>query len=641
MDAPGHIGTSDQPRSGLARRTFLQVLLGSGSAAMAGVLAGCGGAAAITAGTTSATGTPFAPSAVASAASPASSSAMAVSGTVSTMPPGSATSAPRLSAAGSATASTTAATSKATSPTVAGRRDALKLTLGSEPETIDPAKASFWFETEVVTRVFSNLLMFDGQGNLVPELAAALPRVSADGRTYTFTLKDGLQYSDGAPLRARDFEYAWKRHLDPALAGEYAFTGYAITGAQAYHSADPEQLSPADLQRLRDAVGVKATDDHTLVFALTAPSPWFLSVLATWCGVPTRQDMVEQGGARWTEPATYIGNGPYVLKTWDHRRQMIFEANPRYYRGVPPITTVQYLIISEPAVAFAAYQNGDLDAFSIAQPFVKAIAADPTLAGQVVSGAGTACWYMGFNTRKAPFDNGKVRQAFSLAIDRARFVQDILGDIGIAAHQFIPEKLPGHYGDLADSYQRYDPRRAKQVLADAGFPDGQGLPAIRWSFSQNDVFQTRVEALAGYLKDTLGVPIALDPVEPKAYTALLKKPETTPQLFLTGWTQDYPDPQDWYSTVFQSTATANHTGWKNGQFDTLCQQADHEVDPAKRAALYAQAAQLLNDEAPAGFLWFTANKTLVKPALTGYQADPTEFFFGQHRLFSMRYQSPA
>ena len=652
------MGSSDLPRPGVARRAFLRGALGAGGAAMVGLLAACGGAATVTGSASTAASSPASSatsSAPASSAATSSSAVPSSSAVTSASAAGtssasssaamatSAASAAAASTSSAATSSASATGSAAAKPTVAPAasiKDALKLNLGSEPDTIDPQKASFVGEIEVIMRVFSNLLTFDSAGNLVPEMATDIPKASTDGLTYTATLKDGLKYSDGSPLTAHDFEYGWKRHLDPTVAGEYAFTGYAIKGGEKYNTADPAKVSKADLQAMRDALGVKATDDKTIVFTLASPSPWFLSVLATWNGIPSRQSDVEKGGDKWTEPATYIGNGPYILRTWDHQSQMVFDANSNYYQGAPPIAKVQYLMINEPAVSFAAYKNGDVDVFGISKPFLKEINADPNLSKQVVSGPGTGSFYMGFNTKKAPFDNVKVRQAFSLSIDRQGFVKDLLADIGIPANQFIPTKLPGHYDDLKDTYQKHDPQAAQKLLADAGFAGGKGLPAIKWTYSQNAVTQTRIEALAGYIKDALGVTISFDPVEPKAYTALVKKPETTPPLFYLGWIQDYPDPQDWYSTVFESSSTVSHVGWKNDQYDTLCQQADHELDKAKRESMYKQAAQILNDDAPVGFIFFSLTKSLIKPSITGYQVDPTEYFFGQHVLYKMKY-TPA
>jgi oligopeptide transport system substrate-binding protein len=508
----------------------------------------------------------------------------------------------------------------------------LHLNLGAEPDTIDPQKASFVGEISVIMRVFSNLLTFDEKGNLVPEMAEKMPAVSSDGKTITFTLRSGLTYSDGRPLTARDFEYGWKRHLDPRTGGEYAFTGYIIEGAEELNSS--KETDPAKLSQLRDAVGVKAKDDRTLEFRLKSPAPWFLSVLATWNGLPTRQDMVEKGGDTWTEPATYIGNGPYVLKTWEHQNRMTFAANPKYYRGAPPVQTVELAMISEPAVAFAAYRNGELDVAGVQREDLPAVNSDPQLKQEYQRYAGSCTYYVGFNTKKAPFDNLKVRQAFAFALDRNDFVENVLGGIGIPADQFLPPKFPGHYDDLKG--QKLDVAQAKKLLADAGYPEGKGFPATKFTYAQNARNKTRVEALIDQLQKNLGVTLSADPVEPRAYTALTKSQDTTPPVFLLGWCQDYPDPQDWYSTVFNSKATVSHTGWANADFDKLTNQADVELDAKKRDDLYKKAAQILLDDAPVAFLYYGVVSRVVKSYVSGLPQNPLEYYEGQSNLYNVK-----
>ncbi|HLG51986.1 MAG TPA: ABC transporter substrate-binding protein, partial [Chloroflexota bacterium] len=159
---------------------------------------------------------------------------------------------------------------------------ALHLFLQGEADTIDPGRASFVQEIEIVMRVFSNLYTFDSKAQLVPDQADGMPQVSPDGKTITVKLKKGLTWSDGKPLTAKDFVYGVKRQLNPAVAGDYAFTLYVLEGGEKYNTADPKKTSPDDLKKLRDAVGVSAPDDTTIVYKLTSPAPWFLSVLATW-----------------------------------------------------------------------------------------------------------------------------------------------------------------------------------------------------------------------------------------------------------------------------------------------------------------------------------------------------------------------
>jgi len=617
-------------RMKLRRRQMLGAVAAGGSLGLLSFLTACSSAPAAT--PTTAPAAPAAPTAASAQPTAAASQATAA-------PAAQATTAP--------TAQPTTAPQSQVSTGASPVAGALLLNVGSEPDEMDPGRVSFVNEIELVMRVFSNSYTFNEKAQLVPDQAESAPQVASDGKTITVKLKKGLVWSDGKPLKASDFVYGALRQLNPALAGEYAFTLYALEGGQAYNTADPKKTSPADLQKLRDAVGVSAPDDQTIVYKLVAPSPWFLSVLATWNGLPVRQDLITAGGKTedsrdWIKPGTYIGNGPYVLKTHDQGLQFVFESNPKYVRGEPPVKTVQYFMIKDVTVAFAAYKAGNLDAIGPqilpVNPLIKpAIDNDPTLKQQFQITSGSATFYIGFNTKLKPFDNVKVRQAFAAAFDRDTFAKDVMKGLALPADQFLPPGFPGHYSDIP--VQKYDPAAAKKLLSDAGYPDGKGLPEIKATYGASDTNKLIMTAAAAMFQQSLGVKVTLDPIDLKAFSGLVKKPETTPQMFRLGWSQDYPDPQDWYSTVFQSSSTVSHTSWSNAQFDTLTKQADVEIDPKKRDQLYSQAAGILDTEAPVAFTHYTTAPLLLKPRVQGYKLDPFEYFFGQHSLYTMKLTS--
>jgi oligopeptide transport system substrate-binding protein len=514
-------------------------------------------------------------------------------------------------------------------------KQTLIINRGAEPDTIDPQKSSFVGEIAQIMKVFENLLTFDTKGNLVPA-AAEKYTISPDGKVYTFTLRKGLKYSDGQPLTAKNFEYGWKRHMDPEVAGDYAFTGYEIVGAEEYNTADPKKLSKEEMQKLRDAVGVKALDDLTLQITLKNPACYFLSVLATWCGAPSRQDMVEKGGEKWTEPATYIGNGPFILKTWEHQVKLVYESNPNYRLGAPTIKTWTEVMINDATVAFTAYRNNELDVVGVGSGELPVVQADAQLSKEYVRQPGTCTFYLGFNTNIKPFDNMKVRQAIAQAVDREVFVKNIQQGLGIPAYQFLPPGFPGYYPDL--QVWKLDAAAAKKTLADAGFPDGKGLPELKFTYSSSPRNQSRAEFFQQQLKDNLGVTLKLDPVEAKAFSAMVKKIETTPMMYFLGWCQDYPDPQDWYTTVYLSTSTIGHTGWKNAEFDKLCQQADifAGCDKAKRDELYKKAAQLLVTEAPHVNVYHDVTSMVVKPWVIGWTSTPLDYYFSSITIMDVK-----
>jgi oligopeptide transport system substrate-binding protein len=545
------------------------------------------------------------------------------------------------SAAGAAALAASGPAAALAAPAAQLAGNTLRLRIQAEPDSIDPQKASFVDEIGVIMRVFRNLMTYDNQGNLIPDQAEALPQADEGGAVLTFTLKPGLKYSDGTPLLAQHFVYGWQRHLDPRTAGEYSFLGFQIAGGEAYNGADPAKEGAEGMARLRDALGVKALDERTVQFRLVSPAPWFMSVLATWCGVPVREELVKTGNggnefdSKWTEPATYIGNGPYVLAEWEHQNRMRFRANPNYYLGTPPIAEVEQAMITEPAVAFAAYLNDELDVVIVQTEDKPRVDNDAALRAQFQQYAGRCTFYVGFNIARKPFDDTRLRRAFSFGLDRASFVRNILGGQGLPARQFIPPGMPGNF-EFELEEQVYNPEIGKRLLAEAGYPEGRGLPVIKYGFSSTARNKTRAEAIQAQLKQNLGVNIELDPIESRAFTAAMKQQETTPQMFLLGWCQDYPDPQNWYSTVWHSKSAIQHSAWNNPQFDFLTQVADVELDPVKRKDIYRQAAQVLLNDVPAAMLFHDANWRLVKPRLSGLNPDPTENFVGEHTLYDFR-----
>ena len=218
--------------------------------------------------------------------------------------------------------------------------------VGGEPDTIDPQKESFVDEIGVTMRVFEALMTADVKtGKVIPAAAKDQPKISADGKTYTYTLRDGLKYSDGKAITANDFKYGWQRLCDPATAGEYAFTGYIVAGCEAWNSMDPKKDDPAKLASAKtDFLSNITVSGNDITFKLTDPAPYFNAIASIWVGAPAREDTVTKGGDKWTEPATFIGNGPFVLSEWKHNEKMVFTRNPNYRT---PTKLAKWTVVSQ------------------------------------------------------------------------------------------------------------------------------------------------------------------------------------------------------------------------------------------------------------------------------------------------------
>ncbi len=502
----------------------------------------------------------------------------------------------------------------------------ITINMGSEPDTIDPQKSSFVGEIGQAAMVFEGLMTFDSKTTApIPAAAAAQPKWDAAAKTYTYTLRDGLKYSDGAPLTAKNFEYSFLRGCDPTQAGDYAFVLYVVVGCEEWNTMDTKTATPAELDAAKAKVGIKATDDKTIVFTLKEAASYFVPISALWIGWPVRESDVKKGGDTWTEPATYIGNGPLKLTEWKHNEKMVYERNDNWRKGKVQFKTLTKVMINESAVAFAAYRNNELDMAAVAAPDLRTVESDPELKSQVVDTPGSCTFYYGFNVRRPPFDDPNIRMAFAKSFDRQAFITDVQ-KIGKAAVSggFIPPGFPGY--DESDTVQKFDVAAAKDLLAKGSDASKAGLTDLKYTYAQSAVNQTRAEWVQAQWKTNLGVNVTLDPVQSTAYSALFKKGKDSPQLFLLGWCADFPDPQNWHSTVWATGGvSAARTGYSSAQFDKLTGDADKEPDATKRADLYKQAGQLLSKDAAAAWIWYDAGKRVQKPWIKGIIDNPIDY----------------
>ena len=488
--------------------------------------------------------------------------------------------------------------------------------MGAEPDTIDPQKESFVNEIGVTMRVYEALMTADVKtGKVIPAAAKDQPKVSSDGKTYTYTLRDGLKYSDDKAVTANDFKYGWTRLCDPATAGEYAFTGYIVVGCEDWNNMDPKKDDPAKLQaakqKFTDSITVSGSD---ITFKLTDPAPYFNAIASIWVGAPAREDQVTKGGDKWTEPATFIGNGPFILSEWKHNEKMVFTRNPNY-RNQTKLAKWTQVMINEGAVAFAAYRNNELDLYGVAAEDLRTIDADADLKNQVVDGPDGCSYYIGYNNRKAPFNDKNVRVAFSKSFDRDAYINDVQ-KIGKPSTSFISPGLPGY--DSGDTFQKFDATAAKAALAQATPDATAALGALKITYSSSARTKTRLEWFQQQWKNNLNVNVTLDPVDSTTYTQLVKKPETLPAMFLLGWCPDYYDQQDWLTTVFSSKASSGRVGYNSKAFDDLVFAADKEPDQAKRDKMYQDASRLLSQDAAAGWIYYGATKILQKSWVKNY-----------------------
>jgi len=503
----------------------------------------------------------------------------------------------------------------------------LRINLGSYPEVIDPQKSSFVNEIAHLKLMYEGLTKFDEKLQTVPGSAEKWA-YNADGTQLTFTLRKDLKYSDGTLLNAKRFEYAIRRNIDPATAGEYAAITDEVNGAPEWRGGDEAAKATVEESvKATHADGAACADYEdaacdTLVLTFSKPAPYFHTIMGIWVAFPAKEENITEGGENWWNSSKFqTGNGPFILKSLEPFVRGYFTPNPNYWGGVAKID-IEYSYIVDSAVAFEAYKNNEFDMIAGAAEDVATIKADPEMSKELLTYAGACTYAVMFHQLKEPFTDPKVREAFTYAFDRDTWVNDVLKGVGSPTLTWIPKGYPG-YKD-GETRWAFDPEKAKAALAASTYGSADKLPPIELTFSDSPRNRTRYEWLAAKWKEVLGVDVKLNPVEPTTYTGLTKDVKTAPLAFILGWCADYPDPQNWLSVYWKTGGFGERIAYSNADFDKLVNAADVELDPTKRADLYQQSQDVLLDSIPGGFIWNSVNSWLVKPWVKGVVTTPQD-----------------
>lgn len=529
---------------------------------------------------------------------------------------------------GTSAAATTAAGSPAAGAYTPADKDKQVLTvnMGSTPDFFDPHKSQFEQDIAIERLLFRGLFYTNEKGDPIPAVAKELPTtanggISADGKQVKVTLKDNQKWSDGSPLTAKDFEYSIKRSFNPKLAGPYASFTFNIAGSEAYYNAlgtekSPKSPSADELAKLRDAVGVKATDDKTLTITLNEPQGTILILLGLWNMYPVKQSVVEAGGAgpdstAWTAPGKLVGNGPFVLKDFKEKDRIGLEANPNYtLEPKPKLSKLDVRLVEDEEAYYGAYQTGELAMVPVPASKVPLVDANPDLKKQNVRGPVPRTGGIEYNFTVKPLDNKNVRLAIAKAIDREAFVKVIRAGVGEPTQCWLPPGTPGY--DKADcDALKFDPAAAKKLLADGGFPNGQGFPELSLISSNSATGKNIAEFLQKQLKDNLSINIKIDLVDAKTRSSRYSNSQF--ELFYGGWQEDYHDPENWLPELWGTGGGNNQYKYSNPQFDALMKQAKFETNNEKRISLYKQAHKLLIDDGNGAWIDGTVRNWLVSP----------------------------
>ena len=478
----------------------------------------------------------------------------------------------------------------------------LHVQVGPSPETIDPALNSAVDGANMIIHAFEGLLKFDRNNNIVAGLAEKWNQ-SADGLTWTFTLRKGLKWSDGTPLTAEDFVYSWKRVADPATAAPY---GYDLLNLVVGY----DEASAGNL----DALGVEAPDANTFVVHLENPCIYFDKIAAFAVLVPVQKAAIEAAGDSWSiNPKTYITSGPYYMTEFTDGSQIVFQKNPNYWDAANiTFDQIVWHLIEDANTSYNAYNQDTLQ-------MIKDVPTEeiPSLRGsdefflEPIMGT----YYVTFNTQKAPFNNNKVREALSLAIDRGHVATTIMQGTYSPAKNFVGPGVSdaaknssfenvtkSNYGDhFNTSNYEADLAKAKALLAEAGYPDGKGLPAIEYLTNDSGYHK----AVAEYLQAAwgeLGVKLTVNIQEWKTFTADRRAGNF--DVARNGWVYDWDDPSNMINLM--ETGNGNNDGkYSSKEFDRYVDLARKATDVASHYDYLHKAEQvLLNDAAMAPIAYY-------------------------------------
>ncbi|WP_354066370.1 peptide ABC transporter substrate-binding protein [Devosia sp. 2618] len=500
----------------------------------------------------------------------------------------------------------------------------LQLHNGGDPKSLDPHKVSGDWENRVVGDFIEGLLTENAKAEAIPGQAESW-EISEDGTVYTFHLRDGIQWSDGTPVTAGDFEFAFRRLFDPKTAAGYAYLQFPIKNSEAINSGEITDLTQ---------LGVKAIDDKTLEITLNASTPFFLDALTHYTAYPVPKHLVEKFGDDWAKVANIVSNGPYSIKEWLPGSYVRSEKSETYYDAANvQIDEVFYHVLEDQAAALNRYRAGEFDILTDF-PADQYQWLQDNLPGQAHVVPFLGVYYYVMNQEKGPLTDIRIREALSTTVVREVIGPDILGTGELPAYGWVP---PGTNNYVPDAYhpawadQPYEERveHAKQLMADAGYGPDKPL-TLQLRYNTNDNHQRIAVALAA-MWEPIGIKIELFNAETAVHYDALRAGDF--EIGRAGWLLDYSDPSntlDLLKTGVEQNGVVNwgnnYGRYSNEEFDNLLVEASTELDLVKRGELLAQAEQISMDEFGAIPIYWYVSKDVVSPKITGFEENAKNIF---------------
>lgn len=490
---------------------------------------------------------------------------------------------------------------------------ALSLSISGEPPTLDPGLATDSTSGSIIRNVFEGLT-HNKDGEIKPGVAESWEE-SEDGLTWTFTLRQDSVWSNGDPVTANDFEFAWKRVLNPETASQYASILYPIAGAEEFNAGEGEI----------DAVGVKAVDDYTLEVTLNNPTPYFLELTSFYTYMPVHQATVEADATGWAADGgeTYVTNGPFALEAWNHNSDVVLVKNAEYWDAANvALETVNIQIIESEATANAEFQAGNLDYLGTPYGTISLDAIDMHRANDELKTVPYAAiyWYK-LNTTDELMQNVNLRKALSLAIDRQGLIDNVIKGGQLPALGVVPPSIEGFEEDRGYMQDAaFD--EAKEYLAVAmeelGFSDPSEI-TINISINDSEAHSTIAQFIQAGWATNLGINAEIDSTEWQVYLDRLNVLDY--QVGRMGWIADYNDAISFLDMYRTAETGNNDTGWENEEFKNLIDQSASEEDPAARTQMLVDAEAIFMEEMPVIPVYYYTSNYVIQDGIENLVPD--------------------
>lgn len=481
---------------------------------------------------------------------------------------------------------------------------------GTDIQSLDPHVVTGQPEHWVISSLFEGLVAPDPANPDLDAPGLASSWQSSDFQTWTFELRPNATWSDGTPITSADYLYSFQRILSPELGSPYAEMLYLLKGAAQFHSGKTKDFS---------TVGVTAPSPHRLILTLEGPAPYFPGMLKHYTWFPVPRHVIERFGTMttrdtpWARPGHIVSSGPFTLKDWRINHFIAVEKNPRYWdAATTKLNAIHFFPIDNPESEERVFLDGQLH-ITYTVPLAKIPRYRETKPPFFHQGPELACEFYRLNTTRPPFDNPKVRQALALAIDRVALVDQVIRSGHLPATGLTP---PGAHPDYKPlNILRFDPTAARTLLAEAGFPGGQGFRKMEILTNTSPSARTIAEFFQESWKKHLGIEVGILQQEWQVY--IDSQQTLNYDLSRAGWVGDYADPFTFLG-IFRSGDGNNNTGWSNPRYDELMLAATREPDTARRIAAMQEAEALLLADMPIIPIFWRMNSNLIRPEVKNW-----------------------